>query len=435
MSSASASNRSQANPLLGPLTQLGNSLNTNYANSWTLRKLIDDNGNYILAQLTTINQAVTQLQQNVVAARTQITQLNNRIIDLEAQLAAQSPGVSGPNVNPDVAKLQQELVNVMRERELYLNWLNESLVLINQYNAYIQNINNLAPDNMQFTNLINQINQRLQAITNILGLPPVNPPGPPGNPPPPPGGPSGGPPSGGPGGPSGGLPGLSNTGLGGVSSSASSSSSRPSSSWNPFAGLFRGKSSVVPIQPGDTEARYRERLATAKEQQKSGVSLNPNATGFDIVNNSNINRNENNGDEGEEGEFLGGIPVSSASSFNRRLPTAGFPSSSVSPSLGASSDPRRAKAYVEDTSNMSNILRNTLNPKRSNKFSSSVYPNNGGKMKRKRTRKQNYKGGFRLNSNKRTTSRTPLSRSSISSRSSRSSRTSRTIRSSRRSSR
>lgn len=86
MSSAPVYNHPNANPLLGPLNQLGNLLNTNYTNSWTLRKLIQDNATYILAQLERIRQTVTTLQQNFTNARTQIPQLERQIRDLQTQL-------------------------------------------------------------------------------------------------------------------------------------------------------------------------------------------------------------------------------------------------------------------------------------------------------------------------------------------------------------
>ena len=436
MSSAPVYNHPNENPLLAPLNQLGNLLNTNYANSWTLRKLIQDNATYILAQLERIRQTVTTLQQNFTNARTQIPQLESQIRDLQTQLdAAQPSGVSGPAVAPDVVALQQQIVNLTAQRNDYVTWVNDSIALINRYNTYVQNINALAPDNAGFTALIGQINDSLRAITTIIGLPQNNPPGQPGNPPDAPGGPYGGP------GSSGGLPGppsssgssiLSNTGLGGVSSSASSSSSKPSSMWSRFSNFlpFSGKSSGVPIQPGDTNGRYFERLSKkgSLAPSASSVSLNTNATGLNssaissipeskIDSNSNSNRNINSSnidsDSDNEDDSLGGLPSSSSSITSKPEPRIRVPYSSK----------------AQRDSNMSNVLKNYSNSSSSSRSSS------GGKRKRKRTRKQNYKGGFRLNSSKRTTSRTPSSRSSRSSRSIRSSRISRSSRSSRRSSR
>ena len=75
-------------PLLGPLTQLGTSIDTNYTNSWTLRRLIQDNAQYILAQLDRIRLSVTQLQQDLASHRDQVQILQQQILDLREQLAA-----------------------------------------------------------------------------------------------------------------------------------------------------------------------------------------------------------------------------------------------------------------------------------------------------------------------------------------------------------
>ena len=87
-----------ANPLLAPLTQLGNLLNTNYTNSWTLREIIRNNAQHILDQLERIRMAAIQLQNRAQLAQARIPQLEGQIAALEAQLAAQGPGHPAPNV-------------------------------------------------------------------------------------------------------------------------------------------------------------------------------------------------------------------------------------------------------------------------------------------------------------------------------------------------
>jgi chromosome segregation ATPase len=119
-----------ANPLLAPLTQLGNLLNTNYTNSWTLREIIRNNAQHILDQLERIRMAAIQLQNRAQLAQARIPQLEGQIAALEAQLAAQGPGHPAPNV----AALQQQIADLTAQRDDYVRWVNESLGLINQYN-------------------------------------------------------------------------------------------------------------------------------------------------------------------------------------------------------------------------------------------------------------------------------------------------------------
>ena len=76
------------NPLLAPLNQLGTSIDTNYTNSWTLREIIRTNAQYILDQLARIQQSVTDMQDQFVANRNMVVQLQNTIYDLQDQLAA-----------------------------------------------------------------------------------------------------------------------------------------------------------------------------------------------------------------------------------------------------------------------------------------------------------------------------------------------------------
>ena len=71
------------NPLLAPLNQLGTSIDTNYTNSWTLREIIRTNAQYILDQLARIQQSVTDMQDQFVANRNMVVQLQNTIYDLQ----------------------------------------------------------------------------------------------------------------------------------------------------------------------------------------------------------------------------------------------------------------------------------------------------------------------------------------------------------------
>jgi hypothetical protein len=427
-----------ANPLEAPLNQLGNLLNTNYNNSWTLKQLINSNVQYILAQLDRIRQAVTQLQQNFAIARNRIPQLEAEIAALQAQLAAQGPGHPAPNV----VALQQQIADLTAQRADYIRWINESLALINRYDGYVQHINGLAPNNPQFTALIGQINQRLRTITDLFNLPQngQDPPVQPGNPPPPPGGPYG---NGGPAAPGAGNPppgGLGNLGAGNVNPGAGNvnpgaGNVNPGAGnrnvfqrgWDFLRGRNRGRNGA--IAPGGNVAQANPLMVAPPVDQVRNVEPLPPARMPGVVDNSNRIRNmyrpydspsdsDDDSDEGSDGNFVGRPRRAARGAWN---------------------------VMDDDGDDLSDVDLES-NVAAANRSRGSSIDSNGGKRKRKRTRKQRkHKGGWRLSSNKRTStlsssrsSRTSRpsrpSRSSRRSRPTRSSRTSRTSRSSRRSS-
>lgn len=382
------------NPLLAPLNQLGNLLNTNYANSWTLREIIRNNAQHILDQLERIRMAAIQIQNRAQLAQARIPQLEARINALEQQLAAQGPGHPAPNV----AALQQQIADLTAQRDDYVRWVNESLALINQYNGYIQNINALAPDNAAITALIGQINQRLRTVTDIFNLPQQPFPAAPGQPPGPPGGPYGGPggnpPPGGPGGNVGAVnPGAGNRNMFG----------RMGAALGNMFGRNRGAAiapQVNPLMAGPPQQEIRnvEPLPIRRVQNRRVV-------GYD---------SDEESEDGSEGEFIGGPAVSRSNS------------NSSNSTIDNNNSSRAARGNwnviddeLEDDPNELSDVDLASNLGQANRSRASSSSSLGGK--RKRTRKQRkHKGGWRLSSNKRTSSR-PSSRTTRSSRSSRTS--------------
>jgi len=418
------------NPLLAPLNQLGNLLNTNYANSWTLREIIRTNSQHILDQLERIRMASVQIQYRAQLAQARIPQLEAQIAALEAQLAAQGPGHPAPNV----VALQQQIADLTAQREDYVRWVNESLALINQYNGYIQNINALAPDNAAITALIGQINQRLRTVTDIFNLPQQPFPGAPGQPPPPPGGPYG---NGGPGAPPGAgnpppgagnpPPGAGNPPPGGPGAPPGAGNVNPlpgvgnvnpnprgniiQRGWNRLFGRNRDQANPLMAAPPADQIRNVEPLPAA---QMPGVVDNSNRIRNMYRPDDSPSDSDDDSNEGTEGNFVG------------------------RPRRGA----WNVMADDDDDDDLSDVDLES-NVAAANRSRSSSIDSNGGKRKRKRTRKQRkHKGGWRLSSNKRTTTRpssgrrrTTRSSRSRSSRSSRSSsRPSKTTRTTRRSS-
>ena len=417
------------NPLLAPLNQLGTSIDTNYTNSWTLRELIRTNAQYILDQLGRIEQSTTALIDQFVANRNMVVQLQNTINDLQDQLAvALAAGQA-------VQALQQQIADLTAQRDDYVRWINDSLGLINRYNAYVQHINGLQPDNAEITNLITQINQRLRQITDLFGSPPQAPPGAPG--PPPPYNGQGGP--GGQGGQGGILSSIGNafgnvsgsnassasnasnasnasqgplgSALNRIVGSSSSASNNSSSAYNPsFTGNNNSSSSsssqqgvggprrnrLSPPPPPPLQSSVSTNLANQYGQSSSNFSgVNP------MRSQSNQSNPQNLKQAGTRVEYNVGDMVNftvNGRPINGRI-------TAVSPfdDTYTIQDPRTSTSYPDVQYN--NISR---------KFQSSF----GGR--RKRTRK--HTGGWRLSSNKKTSTRT-RSKPSRSSRSSRSSRT------------
>ena len=353
------------NPLLGPLTQLGTSIDTNYTNSWTLRRLIQDNAQYILAQLDRIRLSVTQLQQDLASHRDQVQILQQQILDLREQLAAAMAAGQSEET------LRQQITALTTQRNDYIRWINDSLALINRYNAYVQHINGLAPDNAQITNLIGQINQRLRQVTDLFSLSQdgQDPPPAPG-PPPPYNGQGQGQGQGGTGGQGSGILGTIGDAFSNLTGSSSSSSSQPSSaSSSSNQGPRRNPLSQPP--QGSSQSSSTN-LAKSFPQSTNFNQVNPMMQQqYNVGDMVNFNNN--------------GRPINGRITF-------------VSPIDGTYTimDPQTTSSYPNVPQN--NIVR---------KFKSS----SGGK--RKRTRKQRkYKGGWRLNSSKRTSSQTPSSRTS-----------------------
>ena len=405
-----------ANPLEGPLNQLGNLLNTNYNNSWTLKQLINANAQYILAQLDRIRQAVNQLQQNFAIARNRIPQLEAEIAALQAQLAAQGPGHAAPNV----VALQQQIADLTAQRTDYIRWINESLALINRYDGYVQHINGLAPDNAQFTALIGQINQRLRTITDLFNLPQngQDPPAPPGNPPAPPGGPYG---NGGPGGL--GNPALGNPAPGaGIVAPGIGNPAQPNPNFfqrglNRIGNMFsRNRGRNAPIAPaafavpaaavvGNVNPinQSNANMAGPPELQVNYVS--PNPIQKPITNNYDMDKirqmysrpngsppDSDDSDEEDDENNNARLAFSRSNSGNSARGNLARGNSSGS----------NLKPFDDEDLDFGSSTSN-----RNSRFNSLDSTNIGGKIKRKRTKK--HKGGFRLTSNKRTTSRSPSS--------------------------